>query len=311
MAHLFILLLIGMAIRVFTRAPDHFHRSINHFILYLALPATVVLKLPPLWKSFLKQGSVSPIFLQPWLWFGLVFVTVFLFHKSGKLTRGQAGSIFLVVGLGNTSFVGLPVLREFLGEESLALGLLLDQLGSFLILSTVALPLGTWWKSGGRPWSMSSIQKVLLFPPFVALIVSLVFVISDNDLNVEVTSFFKTVSATLVPLALVSVGYQLNFAKLLNRGSSDPLPIPILSFSVLAKVVLAPLLSVFAAKLVMAPQTLEAQVLVLESSMGSMLTAGIVAEELGFDTQLTQSIVAISIVVSLVLAPFWNSMITI
>jgi predicted permease len=45
----------------------------------------------------------------------------------------------MVGGLGNTSFVGLPMIESLHGRDGFGLGLLIDQLGSYLVLTTVGV----------------------------------------------------------------------------------------------------------------------------------------------------------------------------
>ena len=42
-------------------------------------------------------------------------------------------------GLGNTSFVGLPMIETYYGSAYLPIGILIDQLGTYLVLSTLGI----------------------------------------------------------------------------------------------------------------------------------------------------------------------------
>ncbi|MCD8491891.1 MAG: hypothetical protein LRY51_08325 [Geovibrio sp.] len=65
-------------------------------------------------------------------------------------------------GLGNTSFVGFPMINAFYGEELIGIGVLCDQ-GSFFVLSTLGIMVAAKYASG-RVSSWEIVQKVLMFP---------------------------------------------------------------------------------------------------------------------------------------------------
>ena len=54
----------------------------------------------------------------------------------------------LVGGLANTSFVGLPMIEAFYGTADLPIGILIDQLGTYLVLSTLGIAVAAYY--GGR-----------------------------------------------------------------------------------------------------------------------------------------------------------------
>ena len=118
-------------------------------------------------------------------------------------------------GLGNTSFFGLPMIETFYGHEGLATGIVADQLGSFLTLSTLGIITAGLY-STGAPDARAILRKIVLFPPFIALIVALVLI--PVDYPVWAVAVLKRLGDTLAPLALVSVGFQLRLGHLAGNG---------------------------------------------------------------------------------------------
>lgn len=314
MIFLLSLIAFGFLLKRLTPLPMHFHKSLNHFILYLSLPATVLTRLPALIERLSSEQRISWIVLQPWLWFIFTFLFFHFLTKRKIVSMRSAGALILVVGLGNTSFVGLPVLESYLGVESIPFGLLLDQLGSFLVLSVFAIPLMVWFKAnyGGIEHEPSVVSKspsfhslalqVFRFPPFLSLII----VVALAFLKLDVSKFdaLRVLSQTLTPLALISVGIQIQPSqKSVLKGKGI-----LLGFALLMKNLLAPLISLLLIKCLGLSTSVETQTLVLESSMGSMITAGIVSEEFGFDPQLTQQVVSYTILLSLGLSSVWYTL---
>jgi predicted permease len=80
---------------------------------------------------------------MPWLLFGVGAGVFWPRRTLLRLPAPSVGALTLVGGFGNTSFVGLPMIESLHGRDGMGLGLLIDQLGSYLALSTLGI-------AGGR-----------------------------------------------------------------------------------------------------------------------------------------------------------------
>jgi predicted permease len=152
--------------------------------------------------------------------------------KPLKLSPTTTGALMLSGGLANTSFVGLPMIETFYGRDGLAIGILIDQLGTYLVLSTLGIAIASIYS-----WEANSasdiLKRVFTFPPLLALLLALALMHVDYPQWFE--DLLQRLGSTLSPLALVSVGMQLRLDQL--RGNRSPLALG-LSF----KLVLAPAL---------------------------------------------------------------------
>ena len=106
--------------------------------------------------------------------------------------------------------------------------------------------------------------------------------------------YLQILSSTLVPLALVSVGYSLKL-----RGEVD---YPLFAKALALKLLLMPLIA-FGILRLMGADFLALQTGVLESGMPSMITAGALAIAAGFAPALSAALVGYGILVSLVTLP--------
>ena len=72
----------------------------------------------------------------------------------------------------NTAFLGLPLLDALRGHAAVTLGIVADQLGCFMALAIGgALIVATY---AGEPLRAGSVaRKILLFPPFLAVVAAL------------------------------------------------------------------------------------------------------------------------------------------
>jgi predicted permease len=129
----------GMALRRFRVMPDDAHVVLNRFIIYVPLPALI---LSSIHEMNLGQNAVYPV-AMPWI---LFLTALALFSVVGWLGRNgvgwgktTVGCLILTAGLGNTSFVGFPLIEAFYGREALSVGVLADEGGTFLVLSTLGI----------------------------------------------------------------------------------------------------------------------------------------------------------------------------
>ncbi|MCI5124939.1 MAG: AEC family transporter, partial [Candidatus Electrothrix sp. AR5] len=125
-------LLIGMLIKRLPNFPDETGNALNLFVIYISLPALVLLKIPELTFS---QDLLIPA-IMPWGMLLFSSALILVLSKLFRWDRPTTGCLLLIIPLGNTSFLGIPMVKAFFGEESIPYALVYDQLGSFLGLAT-------------------------------------------------------------------------------------------------------------------------------------------------------------------------------
>jgi hypothetical protein len=103
---LFGCLAAGLLLRRAGRVPDNAHAALNAVIVHLALPA---LTLRTLHGFTFEAAHLWPV-LMPWGLFALGAAVFWLAGRWLGLSRASVGALTLVGGLGNTSFVGLPMI---------------------------------------------------------------------------------------------------------------------------------------------------------------------------------------------------------
>ena len=283
--------LTGMILRRTGRFLDATPAALNGFIIYVSLPALALLHL--------HRIEMQPALLltagMAWCLFGMGFL---FFSQVGKLLRldkGTTGALILVGGLGNTSFVGLPMIEAYYGKEWLGVGLVADLLGSFLVLSTLGILAATVYSSG-EVSARQVIRKVLLFPPFQAVVVALL--LRPLPFSPVAETVLQRLGDTLTPLALVSVGFQLRLSHL--RGKK-----PALGLGLFYKLALGPALIAILYTGIMRGEGPTLQVTLFEAAMAPMISAGIVAVEHDLDPPLVTLMLGIGIPLSFLTLPVW------
>ena len=150
--------------------------------------------------------------------FGLGCGYFWLVGKALGFSPATTGGLMLTGGLANTAFIGLPMIEAFYGSEFLGLGILIDQVGSYLVLSTVGILVASIYSSGQGLDAKAIIRRIVLFVPFQAFLLSLVLMPFAYPAWLE--ELLKRLGDTLIPLALVSVGYQLRLSAVRGKDNS-------------------------------------------------------------------------------------------
>lgn len=295
MSNLILLLacfLLGMALRRAGKLPERAPAAFNSFIIHISLPALTLLYVHDLrWDPGYALAAT-----MAWMHFVLAAGFFWALGRMLKLPRATIGALMLTGGLGNTSFFGLPMIETFYGKEGLATGIIADQLGSFLVLSTLGIITANLYSSGSATTG-TIIRKIVLFPPFIALLVALALIpITYPEWLIAV---LKRLGDTLAPLALVSVGFQLHLGHLSGNGRN-------LAAGLAFKLLLAPLVLYMVYVELMGASGMVIQVTLFEAAMPPMITAGIIASEHDLDPQLANLMVAVGLLLSFItLAGWW------
>jgi predicted permease len=283
------LLFAGYIVRRLERLPENAAEVLNRFVIDICVPATVLRLVPKMTVS----ASLAVLVIVPWVMVGLAYLCSRVAQRFFALDQSSSTALFLATGLGNTSFLGFPLCSGLLGESSLPFAAVYDQLGSFLILSTVA-PLALGKVSGGaRATPRELARRVLLFPPFIALIVALLPLPHPAALEPVLTA----AAAPLVPLAMFAVGLKLRF--------TPPRPVRVFALGLCLKLLLFPCIG-WALSRALGAEGMLFKVAVLESAMPTMITAGALMMAHGVAIELAAAFVSWGLLLSLITVPVWS-----
>lgn len=291
-------MLIGMALKRLPAFPDETGSVLNLFVIYISLPALVLLKIPELVFS----DDLLILALMPWGMLLLSCSLILIFSRLFNWDRSTTGCLLLVIPLGNTSFLGVPMVKAFFGDQAIPYAILYDQLGSFLALATYgSLILALYGEGSGMLSTKGVLRKILLFPPFIALVIAAMLTPFSPYPSVAV-NLLKILASTLVPLVMIAVGFQLTLRLDREVGLQ-------LSIGLLIKLIIAPLTALIVCKTV----GLESEVVdvaIFEAGMPPMISAGALAILSGLSPALTAAIVGIGIILSFITLPLLYQMLS-
>ncbi|QEE51419.1 AEC family transporter [Flavobacterium alkalisoli] len=294
---IFICLILGVLLQKLRVFPVNGHATLNQYVIYISLPALSLYFIP---KIVLSGALFFPLFTS---WIGFAFAYVF-FTALGKWlgwSKKLTGCLILTGGLGNTAFIGFPVVEALFGKPGLQTAIVLDQAGTFVVMATLGIVIAAThslkMKAAGSG-AGDILKKVFSFPPFIAFLISACMNLSGFDFTDDIQSVLMSICRTTAPLALVAVGMQLKIDRKSKYWNS-------LYIGLFFKLILMPAIIFTIYKVFLGGKGLAADVSVIESAMGPMVTAAVLASAYGLKPKLAGMMVGVGIPLSFITMDFW------
>ncbi len=285
------MLALGLLFQLLRLFPDNAAEVLNKVVLYVCLPASVLIYAPRL-----ELGpQVLAVAAVPWLLLVATVVLVTGVTRMLKLRPDEHAVLLLCVALGNTSFLGYPLVRALLGEDALPYAVIYDQFGAFLILSTFGLYVLARYGGDAKPTAAMIARRIATFPPFLALVLGLTLMPeSPPD---WIAGGLQRLADALLPLVVLAIGLSLKLA--LPRDELKPL-----AAGLALKLAVMPLLALGIAWAFGMTGVMHDAV-VLESAMPPMITAAALAISHRLAPGLAAAMVGYGILLSLATLPAW------
>ena len=288
---IFIAIAIGILFRKYKNLPKDSYRVVNLWIVNVALPAIALRYIPKMkWNWDLMLIIATPLII----FFGALLIII-IASKFRDIPLKSKAAILLTVGFSNMSFLGYPITQAYYGEKGLQLAILCDQT-SFIVVSSLGILTATYATQQKGNFDIKDLlKKVFTFPPTIAFILAftLPYFVNMNSID----PILESLGATMVPMALFSIGLQLEF----KNWQTDKL---LLNLALFYKLIIAPLL-VLAISWLFVIEKLYVQVSVIESAMAPMVVGTIIATEFGLNPKLSNNILSFGIPLSLGTTFLW------
>jgi predicted permease len=280
---------LGMFFRRLKAFPGDTAQVLNMFALYVSLPAVILLKVQTLTLS----GDNVVAAIMPWFMLLVsVILTLFLARRC-HWSRSTTGVLLLVVPLGNTSFMGVPMVNAFFGEVGIPHLILYDQLGTMLIFATYGSIILSIYGGEGKTRVGTIILRAITFPPTIALIAGLV--LRNWSYPTAVVSALENLAGALTPLVMTAIGFQMKLRL-------KPTTLAPLGTGLAIKLIAAPVLALAACRL-MGLTGLPSDIAIFEAGMPPMVTACALAIAAGMEVELAAALAGLGIVLSFATLP--------
>lgn len=286
-----IALIIGLLLQRTKRFPDNAASTLNLYVIYVALPALILAEIPRL--SFSHEALIPVV--AAWAIMLFSAVLTWCTARLMKWSRALTGALMLLVPLGNTGFVGIPLIEAHLGSKAIPYAILYDQLGTFVALNTYGIVVACYYSSGSTS-AAKILRSILIFPPFIALI--LAFATSAFIYPEWLATALVRISSTLVPVVMVAVGLQWRLT--LSPEHLSPLVVGLLYILLVSPAIAYLGLWLFDI------EGLVSQVVILEAAMPAMISAGVLAISHNLVPRFASSLVGYSLLIGLVSVWLWR-----
>lgn len=289
----FILIVIfvcfGLLFRRLEAFPKDSAQVLNMFALYISLPALILLKIPELTLGH----ETLVVALVPWAMLLVSVALILLAAWKFGWSRSKTGVLLLVVPVGNTSFMGVPMVNAYFGSQGIPYLIVYDQVNTVMIFALFGSLIIAMYGSSKTLSVASVARRVLTFPPTIAAVIGLV--LRPWTYPELMVSTLHGISQSLTPLVMTAIGLQLSWR--LNRSVIAPL-----SYGLLIKLLVAPMAALLIFKL-LGLSGLAVDIAVFEAGMPPMVTAAALAVVAGMESELAVALVGIGMIFSFATLP--------
>ena len=267
---------------------------LNKYALWIGLPSLIFVALIRLDFRFNEYGSL--ILINSAYLIGCIFLAfpISLFFKTSLITRR---TLFLLLGFGNVSYLGIPLLSTALGQEAIGAAILLSAVYPFWLFT---LAIGLIEITGHVKVHILIIIKRLVTNPlliavFVGVLASWLKIPVPPTLIKTLDLFAQSVTAVV----LFSLGIFLGAQQIGTRKEW----LPVLGLSLVILIIL-PGIFYFAAK-GSGMTNIQFRSSVLDAAMPVGLTAYAMTEQYELNALLTGRLVILSTALSAIILPAW------
>lgn len=294
---IFFCLAFGYIFRYFKLIKKGGHLAINTWIIYVGLPSIALKYIPQIDWTFDYLYTA----ILPFICFGISYVFFHILNRWMHYSKRTLYTLIIVAGLSNTSFVGFPLVSSYYGEEYLKVAIVSDQV-TFFILSLFGVILAASVRNifaTQREKTLYIVKRITTFPPLIACVLALVF--GKYLVNKQLNDVFSSFAATVSPMALFSIGIQLNFKRITQELNA-------LFAGIALKLVVIPLVCISLFYFLNLSGNFF-RVSVFEMAMPCLVASSIIVEKFSLNVKFANTLIGISIIIGLALSYLWYSVI--
>ena len=292
-APVFIFVALGY---IFKKIKHDISEALTEFVIYFSLPALALSKI----RHMTFNHEVFSIILIAYITMALSLALGYIAGRFLKMDRKNLVTMMVIVGFGNTGFVGYSYIESFYSLHAVSYALVYDQIGTFIALMTFGIALIAW--GGGQEQRVRDVAKQMFFsPPLVAIIVAVCF--HGTEFPPLIETILDKFQATLIPLVTAVVGMKLEFHTLSLYFKENMIALCL-------KMVIAPLFILIGLYFFADLRADWVKVTFLEAAMPPMTLAVVFGIRGGLNRDLLINSLALGILFSFVSIGLWNIIIS-
>ncbi len=283
-------------------APKHtpvlsHRRALTDLVFYILLPALV---LDVMWQAPLNLTSVK-ISLTALSSMAASIIIMWAFVSFLKVNRAQKGALLIAGTFPNSTYLGLPVTAQALGDWTQATVLKYDLFACTPTVLTIGVLIAHHF--GNHQTEIHPFRTLLKVPPLWALLIAIILNVSNIPQPAAVNHSLGILAGGVVPLMLIALGMSIQWASL--KLKYLPLLLPVC----LVALVIAPVVAYTTATALHIP-TDTFTVAVILAAMPTMIFGIVLCERFQLDSGLYAAAVFLTTLLSIGSLTTWFNLLT-
>lgn len=295
---LFIIILVSAILRKLNYIHDYWSKAINEYSLKIGLP---VLIFSALAKTSFSLTTEIPLIISNSLILIIGFAIVIAISKIFKLKEKTTLTIFICLTFGNVAYLGIPVLTQVYGNETLPQISLLIAVYFFWIFTVGIGYLDYKTNHHDQHFVKHLLLNLFKKPLIIAIILGIIFGAFNVEIPTILNKPINMISTSVTPVVLLVIGIFIGGSQL---GKISEWAFVFL-FSVITLLVL-PAIFYFALK-VFRYSPSDFSISVVELAMPSAITPFALADKYNLNKKFIAHLIVLSTILSILTLPFWIS----
>lgn len=278
-------------------APKHIpvlshRRALTDLVFYILLPALV---LDVMWQAPLNLTSVK-ISLTALSSIAVSLGLMWLVLKFLKVSNAQKGALLIAGTFPNSTYLGLPVTAQALGDWSQAIVLKYDLFACTPLVLSVGVLIAHHY--GNATSDIHPFRALLKVPPLWALLIAVLLNLANISQPTAMHNALNILAGGVVPLMLISLGMSIRWDTFKLRY------LPLLLPLCLVVLVIAPIVAYTTATLLDVPADI-LTVSVILAAMPTMIFGIVLCERFELDSGLYAAAVFLTTLLSIGTLTVW------
>ncbi len=300
-APLFIIIFASAILRKLNYIHDYWSKALNEYALIIGLP---VLIFSALAKTSFSFRTEIPLMISNSLIILIGFALIVAISKIFKLKKEASLTLFICLVWGNVAYLGIPVITQVYGENTLPQISLLIAVQFFWIFTVGIGYLDYKTNHHNQHFIKHLFINFLKKPLIIAIILGIIFGAFNIEIPAILNKPINMISTSVTPIVLLVIGIFIGSSKL---GKVSEWAFVFL-FSVVVLIIL-PAIFYFTLKLFgFTPSNFS--ISIIELAMPSAITPFALADEYNLNKKFIAHSIVLSTILSILTLPFWMSVLS-